>query len=352
MTTIIELRGVTKEYGNILALDNVSLRVESGEVFGLIGPNGSGKTTLLRILAGIETPTHGEILFEDVRIDADNRSLLTRNMTMVFQKTVMFTGTVYDNVAYGLKLKGYSRKDIAATLKEALSTVRLEGFEKRSAKKLSGGEQQRVAIARALALDTQVMLLDEPTANIDPKNASIIEDVLKTTSKRKKTIMIATQNMTQAENLASRVAVLNRGRIGGIGRFQEVFKSPSKFLADFARLENIFQGVSRITEEGTSIIRVGGELDIEAAFRKLGNTTIYVRPEDIILSTQPLVSSARNTFKGKITEITDLGPVVKLKVKAGKDFTVQVTKRSFNEMRLNLDSSVFLAFKASSVQTV
>ena len=352
MTTIIELRGMTKEYGAILALDNASLRVESGEVYGLIGPNGSGKTTLLRILAGIETPTKGEMHFQGTRIDANNRSLLTRNITMVFQKTVMFTGTVYDNVAYGLKLKGYSKKDVAAIVREALLTVKLESFEKRSAKKLSGGEQQRIAIARALALDTQVMLLDEPTANIDPKNASIIEDVLKTISKRKKTVVIATQNMTQAENLANRVAVLNRGRVEGIGRFQEVFKSPSKFLADFARIENIFQGVSRITEEGTSIISVGEELDVEAAFRKSGNTTIYVRPEDIILSTQPLVSSARNTFKGKITEITDLGPVVKLKVKAGKDFTDQVTKRSFNEMQLNLDSSVFLAFKASSVQIV
>ncbi len=352
MTSIIELRGVTKEYANITALDKASLKVERGEVFGLIGPNGSGKTTLLRILAGIESPTQGEILFQGVRIDADNRSLLTRNITMVFQKTVMFTGTVYDNIAYGLKLKGYPKKDAAATVKEALSTVKLEGFEKRSAKKLSGGEQQRAAIARALALDTQVMLLDEPTANIDPKNASIIENVLKTISRRKKTIVMATQNMTQAENLASRVAVLKQGRIQGIGRFQEVFRTPSKFLVDFARLENIFQGISRITEEGTSIISVGEELHIEAAFLKSGNTTIYIRPEDIILSTQPLISSARNTFKGKITEVLDSGPVVRLKVKAGKDFTVQVTKRSFNEMQLNLDSSVFLAFKASSVQIV
>lgn len=352
MTTIIELRGVTKEYGNITALTNISIRVESGEVFGLIGPNGSGKTTLLRILAGIEPPTKGEIYFQGARTNTNNRNQLTQNITMVFQKTVMFTGTLYDNIAYGLRLKGYSKKDVAAIVNEALSTVKLEGFEKRSAKKLSGGEQQRVAIARALALDTQILLLDEPTANIDPKNASIIEDVLKTISKRKKTIVLATQNMTQAENLASRVAVLNRGRIEGIGGFREVFKSPSKFLADFARLENVFHGVSRITEEGTSIISVGEELDIEAAFRKSGNTTIYVRPEDVILSTQPLISSARNTFSGKIAEITDLGPVVKLKVKAGKDFTVQVTKRSFNEMQLNLDSSVFLAFKASSVQIV
>ncbi len=352
MTTIIELGGVTKEYGNIIALDKASLRVESEEVFGLIGPNGSGKTTLLRILAGIETPTQGEIHFQGVGIDSTNRGLLTRNITMVFQKTVMFTGTVYDNIAYGLKLKGYSKKDVAAAVEEALSTVKLEGFEERSARKLSGGEQQRAAIARALALDTQVMLLDEPTANIDPKNASIIENVLKTISKRKKTIVMATQNMTQAENLASKVAVLKQGRIQGIGRFQEVFRTPSKFLVDFARLENIFQGISRITEEGTSIISVGEELHIEAAFRKSGNTTIYIRPEDIILSTQPLISSARNTFKGKITEVLDSGPIVRLKVKAGKDFTVQVTKRSFNEMQLNLDSSVFLAFKASSVQIV
>jgi len=350
VTSIIELRGITKEYGNVIALEDANLRIERDEAFVLVGPNGSGKTTLLRIVAGIEMPTRGEIYYQGANIDTKDISL-TKYVTMVFQKTVMFSGTVYDNVAYGLKLKGHKKSAILATVKEALKTVKLEGFEKRPAKRLSGGEQQRVAMARALVLGTEILLLDEPTANIDPKNAAIIENVLQEISKEKKTLLIATQNMAQARKLANRVAVLNRGRIDKIGRFQEVFSSPSTFLADFARLENVFEGASRTTEEGTSIIDVGSGVSIVATFGKSGNVTIDVRPEDIILSSQPLVSSARNTFKGKITEISDLGSTVRLKVKAGKDFTVQVTRKSFDEMRLNLDSSVFLAFKASSVQT-
>jgi len=352
VTNLIELVNVTKEYGNITALDKANLKVENGEVFVLIGPNGSGKTTLLRIVAGIQTPTQGAMLFQGKEINESARSLLTKNITMVFQKTIMFTGTVYDNIAYGLRLKGCPKKDIQAAVKEALETVKLEGFQKRSAKKLSGGEQQRVAIARAFALNTQVILLDEPTANVDPKNASIIEEVLQTMSKRRKTIMIATQNMAQAKDLATRVAVLIQGRIEKAGRYQEVFSSPSRFLADFARLENVFSGVARITEEGTSVVDMGAGLSIVTTLEKSGDVTVYVRPEDIIISMQPVVSSARNMFKGKITEISDLGSIVRLTVDAGENFTVQVTKKSFNEMQLNLDSTVFLAFKASSVQIV
>jgi len=352
MTPEIELRNVTKKYGDLTALDQVNLEVARGEVLSLLGPNGSGKTTLLRIVAGIETPTNGEIYFRSVKTTTHKDNDSTRHVTMVFQRTLMFTGTVYDNVAYGLKLKGTSRRQVATTVKDVLKTVKLEGFEKRAAKKLSGGEQQRVAIARALALDTEVLLLDEPTASIDPRNVSIIEEVIERINKEKKTIIIATQNMSQAQNLSHRVAVLNRGTIEKVGAFPEIFETPNRFVAEFVRVENIFSGVSKVTEEGTSLIDVGNGNHIEAAFERTGTTTVHVRPEDIILSTQPVVSSARNTFEGRITEISDLGSIVKLKVRAGKDFTVQITRRSFSEMGLTLDSKVFLAFKASSVQII
>jgi len=155
-----------------------------------------------------------------------------------------------------------------------------------------------------------------------------------------------------SDGMAQRVAMLNEGKIEGIGTFQEVFGSQLRGIKNFARLENVFHGVSRISREGTSIIDVGDGPQIEAAFQKTGYVIFHGPPEDIIRATQPLVSSARNSFKGKIVQISDLGSVVKLKVRAGKDFTVQVTKRSFNEMGLNLNAEVYLAFKASSVQTV
>jgi len=353
MKTIMELDNISKVYGSITALDHINLNLQEGEVFSLLGPNGSGKTTLLKIMAGIEKPSSGEILFRGVEVYENNTNQMRLKSTMVFQKTALFNTNVYQNIAYGLRFRNLSKKETDNKVKEVLKTVRLEGYEKRQAKKLSGGEQQRVALARALAIDTDVLLLDEPTANIDPKNVSIIEDVLSWVNKEKKTTMvIATHNIFQAETLANRAALLLEGRIVKVGTPQDIFTQPSKLLADYARLENVFTGVAIITKEGTSMIDIGEGVQIEAALQKLGNVSVHVRPEDIILSAQPLVSSARNTFEGRITEISDLGSIVKLRVKAGKDFTVQVTKRSFNEMQPNLGSKVFLAFKASAVQVI
>jgi len=353
MKTVIELENISKVYGNITALDHVSLNIQEAEVFSLLGPNGSGKTTLLRIMAGIEKPTSGEMRFKGVRVDEGNMNEVRLKTTMVFQKAALFNISVYNNIAYGLRLRGRSKREIDMRVREVLKTVQLEGYEKRPAKKLSGGEQQRVALARAFVLNTDILLLDEPTANIDPKNLSIIEEALSWLNKEKKTTMvIATHNMFQAETLTSRAALLLDGKIQKVGTIQDIFNLPSKLLAGYARLENVFSGVSKITGEGTSLIDVGDGLQIEAAFEKAGNITVFVRPEDIILSSTQIVSSARNSFEGRIAEISDAGTIVRLRVKAGREFTVQITKRSFNEMRLNVDSRVFLAFKASSVQTV
>ena len=158
--------------------------------------------------------------------------------------------------------------------------------------------------------------------------------------------------MFQAESLASRVALLLGGKIAQIGAPHEVIRGPSVNLGSFAGLENVFSGYSRILPEGTSVIEVDDELEIEAALKKSGRVTAFVRPEDIIVTKKMLSSSARNVFKGKIVEVSDFGPIVKLKINAGKEFVVQITKRSFVEMGLNVGSTVFLAFKASSVHLV
>jgi len=165
-------------------------------------------------------------------------------------------------------------------------------------------------------------------------------------------LVIDTHNMFQAEALANRAALLLGGRIVKVGLPQEIFRSPPRLLEEYARLENVFSGTSRVTGEGTTIIDIGQGLQIEAAFQKGGNISVHIRPEDIILSVRPIVSSARNTFEGRITEISDLDTLVKLKIYAGKYFTAQVTKRSFNEMQVNMDSKVFLAFKASAVKII
>lgn len=353
MTALAELRNLTQCFGSRTALDNVTLQIQEGEILALLGPNGSGKTTLLKVLAFLLRPKNGEIRFQGETVTDKNSERIRLQSALVFQRTVLFSTSVFNNVAYGLKMRKKPKSVINAEVRKALKLVKLEGFEKRSAKKLSGGEQQRVALARALVLKTKLLLLDEPTANLDPKNTSIQEEVIATVNRElKTTIVMATHNMFQAKILPHRVALINDGKISEVGTTADIFGKLSKNLASFAAVDNTFAGTARITEAGTTIVDLGNGVQIEAAVQKQGETSIFISPQDIILSVNPLKSSARNVFKGKITQIEDLGLLVKLTVDVGKPFTVQITKRSFSEMALNLNFEVFIAFKASSVQTI
>ena len=186
---------------------------------------------------------------------------------------------------------------------------------------------------------------------MDPKNAGILEEVIETVNREKKTtIVMATHNMFQAEKLPHRIALMDEGKITEIGTPAEVFGKLSKNLAIFAAVDNTFTGTAKATVSGTSKVDVGNGVQIEIAQQREGATVVFVNPHDIILSKTALESSARNVFKGKITEITDVDSLVKLKVDVGKTLTVQITKQSFNEMNLCLNSEVFITFKASSVQ--
>jgi len=350
---LIELRDIVKSYGEVLALDRVNLKVNKGDSIAIIGPNGAGKTTLLKIIGGIEKPTNGEVYYGNRKIGDGDSEFLRKRCTMVFQRTVLFNTTVYNNVAYGPKIRGLPKDEIQRRVNKALGLVNLEGFEKLSAKKLSGGQQQRVSLARALALRPEVLLLDEPTANLDPETSSLIEDLIGHMNQvEETTIIMATHNIFQAQKIPRRAALLLNGRVAEIGSVEEVFLKPSVNLASFARLENVYTGTATILENGTSLIKVNDRVHIEVAFKKMGKTTIFIRPEDIIISKKPLESSMRNSFDGRIIEVSDLGPVVRLKVDAGETFTIQITKLSFERMRLNVGSKVFISFKASSVHLV
>src|SRR3990170_5277463 len=235
MTIAAELKNITKVYGNKTVLDGVNLQIPEGEILALLGPNGSGKTTILKILAFIENPASGEIRLQGEPVDFNNNEKARMQSTLVFQKTVLFDASVYENVAYGLKIRKTPKNLRDEAVKRALELVKLEGFERRPARKLSGGEQQRVAIARALVLKTKLLLLDEPTANLDPKNAAIVEEVIATVNREMKTtIGIATHNMFQARTLPTRIALINDGRITEVGAPAEIFGKLSKNLASFA----------------------------------------------------------------------------------------------------------------------
>ena len=353
MKVTAELRDVTKVYGSKMVLDTVNLQIREGEILALLGPNGSGKSTMLKILAFVENPTEGEVTFQGKKVNFKNTEKARLESTLVFQKTTVFGTSVYNNIAYGLKLRKVPKDIRDMEVKKALELVKLEGFERRNARKLSGGEQQRVAIARALVLKTKLLLLDEPTANLDPKNVGILEEVIKIVNRENKTtIVMATHNMFQARKLPQRIALMDEGKITEVGAPVEVFSKLSKNLASFAAIDNTFTGTAKVTVSGTSKVDVGNGVQIEVTAKKQGTTVIFINPQDIILSKVPVESSARNMFKGKITQISDLDSLVKLKVDVDKPFTVQVTKQSFNDLGLCLNAEVFITFKASSVQVL
>jgi tungstate transport system ATP-binding protein len=223
MNPHVETHDISREYDRVLALDRVSIGAHLGQVTTIVGVNGSGKTTLLEILAGLDTPAAGNVLIEGHEA---NPTQLRAHSTMVFQRSVMFGTSVYNNVAYGLKIGGVPRREISQRVKSALTVVNLDGFERRHARKLSSGEQQRVAMARALALERDVLLIDEPTANLDPANAMIIERAIRDSS-QSRAVLLSTHNLPQARRLSQHVIHLYKGRVVEEGEPSRFFTSPS-----------------------------------------------------------------------------------------------------------------------------
>jgi tungstate transport system ATP-binding protein len=235
----LEIRSLCKSIGPAEILLGINLTVERGEILGLIGPTGSGKTTLLRLINLLDEPSAGCILFDGKMVSGKpEKEVLAarRRMAMVFQKPVMFKASVEENVSYGLRMRGRQGRDDAtggkygaggkmsmhARVKEALAMVGLSGYESRDANTLSGGEMQRIALARALILRPELLLLDEPTANLDPKSAASIDSLLQGLAGSRTAVILATHNMQQCRKLAGRVAVLQAGRLVALGKSEEI----------------------------------------------------------------------------------------------------------------------------------
>ncbi|MCW4017341.1 MAG: phosphate ABC transporter ATP-binding protein [Candidatus Bathyarchaeota archaeon] len=223
MNISLRLEGIEKSYKDIKALDDVDFEAEGGKIVVLIGVNGAGKSTLLRIIAGLENQDRGLISFNNQNVTSGE---LRQIATLVFQKTAMFSRSVYDNLAYGLKIRGKKDEEIKNAITEALHGVGLKNFEKRKAKKTSGGEQQRIALARAFLLDPKILLLDEPTANLDPNNAIIIEKAVLKYREKNHVIIIATHNLSQARRLGDEVVHIHGGKMIDCATPDEFFGNP------------------------------------------------------------------------------------------------------------------------------
>lgn len=239
---IYSVHHLVKEYTGRRVLEIPQLDIRRGEAFALVGPSGSGKSTLLRLLNFLETPSSGTITFEDIEFHPDIEVPLEvrRRVTTVFQRPVLLDQTVWENVTYGLHLRGL--KDSADSTRAVLEQVGLIHLARQPARTLSGGEAQRVALARAMVLQPDVLLLDEPTANLDPYNVGLIEDIVRELNKeRGTTLVLVTHNVFQARRLASQVALLLEGKLVEVAGVEAFFQSPKDpRTAAFMRGEMVY----------------------------------------------------------------------------------------------------------------
>ncbi len=222
-------------------LKNINLVIWRGEIFALMGPSGAGKTTLLRIMNLFEKPKHGELIFEGVPLNGRNINV-RRRMSLLFQNPAVFSTSVFNNVAYGLKIRKVDQNTIEEKVRNALNLVDLEDKAQQKARTLSGGEAQRMAFARAIVYDPDLLLLDEPTANLDPANVAKIEELInRTREERGTTIVIATHNIPQVKRIVDRVGILLNGELIEVSGREEIFTDPKDARsAAFIRGEMIY----------------------------------------------------------------------------------------------------------------
>jgi tungstate transport system ATP-binding protein len=245
VTSYLDIKRLSKRYRDFWALHNIDLQVRKGEVFGLIGPSGAGKTTLLRLIATLEKSTEGKIFFNGLELNGlSEKKILEvrRRMGIVFQNPIAFKRSVYENVAYGLRIRGEENSSINKKVKTNLQLVGLLEFEKRKATTLSGGEVQRLALIRTTIVEPDLLLLDEPTANLDPANVALIENAISEIVKNERTtVIIATHNMFQAERLADRVGFFLNGELVEVAETNQIFKCPiDKRTNDFVKGKMIY----------------------------------------------------------------------------------------------------------------
>lgn len=345
---MIELKSLCIDLGGF-HLRDLTLNIRDGEYFIVLGPTGSGKTVLLETIAGLHSVKSGMILLNGLEVTKTEPE--KRGIGIVYQDYVLFPHlSVIKNIAFGLRQRGRSRKAAEAEAGWTIELLGLSSLLNRKIGTLSGGEKQKVALARALAIKPKVLLLDEPLGALDPETREKVQQELREIrNKLNQTIIHVTHDFEEAVALGERIAVLGNGCIMQVGTAEEIFCQPkSEFVARFAMTRNIFAGDVRDGEDEGASIDIGGIL-IWAVTNLRGHRHASVRPEDILISTQPFISSARNSFMGTITDVVSKGSTVCLTVNVPPDFVCLVTRRSFEEMELRRGSKVYVTFKASAV---
>ncbi len=342
----IEVRNISKTFGNYTALKSVSLRIDGGELIALLGPSGSGKTTLLRIIAGLERPDDSDaaVLFDDE--DVTWREVGERQVGFVFQHYALFRHmTVFENVAFGLRVRPRSRRpskaQIREKVRELLRLVQLESLEHRYPTQLSGGQRQRVALARALAVEPRILLLDEPFGALDAKVRQELRRWLRRLHEEiHVTTVFVTHDQEEALEVADRIVVMNEGKIEQIGTPDQVFHQPAnEFVMKFLGQVNLFHG--RV-EGGRGIF---GSLVLDSGGQELADARaarLLVRPHELDLLPSP---NGRPSVKVKVTRIQAAGPVVRVELadERGQQLQAELTHAQRRELNLTVGDIVHVS---------
>jgi iron(III) transport system ATP-binding protein len=330
----VELRGLTKRFGPLAVVDNVSLRIDHGLLVCLLGPSGCGKTTTLRLIAGFLEPSEGEINVGDRIVSSSARTLPPeqRKMSMIFQSYALWPHmTVAENILYGLRLRKLPRDTMAKKLKEILQTTKLDPLAQRYPGELSGGQQQRVALARALIVEPETLLLDEPLSNLDANLREEMRfEIRRLHDEYRYTTVYVTHDQSEAMTTADLIAVMNAGKIDQLGTPEDIYDRPqSEFVARFIGASNVINGTAR---DHDHISFSGATLQVSGAKLEPGRPAVVaIRQHDIQLSTQPPQISA-NAVKAIVTRQVFLG--------ASRDYMVETSDGTTLRIVTSTDNAV------------
>jgi len=334
-------------------LDLPSLELEEGEIHVVLGPTGAGKSTLLRIVNRLERPESGGVRWRGESVPWPAPLEFRRRMTMVFQSPLLFAGTTFENVAYGLRLRGERDETIRPKVDAMLALFHIGHLARQRASTLSGGEAQRTALARALVLKPDLLLLDEPLVALDARiRERLLRELRQIVREERITCVYVTHEQAEAFAVADRISILSDGRLLQVGTPEEVFYRPSlPSVADFLQTANILAGEVVAAGAGVATVRIpGGTLAALSDLPPGSQVLVCVRPEEILLT--PSEEVAANAIAGTVTSVFDQGSTLKADLDCGFPLQALVTRRAAREITLRAGTRVGVSFEPEAVHLI